>query len=104
MMDGRATPRAVMSGAPQKVQVFALGRPRPGADKAQRRYYVKWRVDGRDRTRSFTTRVGADRFRSGLLGAVQDAQRFDVASGEPTPWLEHSGAPTWWSWSRDWLA
>ena len=92
-----------MRGAPQKVQVFALGRPRPGADKAQRRHYVKWRVDGRDRTRSFKTRVEADRFRSGLLGAVQDGQRFDVASGEPTAWLEHSGAPTWWSWSQDWL-
>ncbi len=94
----------VVSGAPQKVQVFALGRPRPGVEKAQRRYYVKWRVDGRDRTRSFKTRVEADRFRSGLLNAVQDGQRFDTASGEPTTWLEHSGAPTWWGWSQDWLA
>lgn len=94
----------IVSGAPQKVQVFALGRPRPGVEKAQRRYYVKWRVDGRDRTRSFKTRVEADRFRSGLLNAVQDGQRFDTASGEPTTWLEHSGAPTWWGWSQDWLA
>jgi integrase len=90
--------------APQKVQVFALGRPRPGVEKAKRRYYVKWRVDGRDRTRSFKTRVEADRYRSGLLSAVQDGQRFDPASGEPASWLEHSGAPTWWSWSQDWLA
>lgn len=93
-----------MSSAPQKVQVFALGRPRPGADKAQRRYYVKWRVDGRDRTRSFKTRVEADRFRSGLLTAVQDGQRFDPITGEPSSWLEHSGGPTWWGWSQDWLA
>jgi len=93
-----------VSDAPQKVQVFALGRPRPGAEKGQRRYYVKWRVDGRDRTRSFKTRVEADRFRSELLTAVQDGQRFAAASGEPTSWLEHSGAPTWWSWSQDWLA
>lgn len=50
-----------MSGAPQKVQVVALGRPRPDVEKAQRHYYVKWRVDGRDRTRSFKTRVEADR-------------------------------------------
>ena len=83
--------------------MFALGRPRSGVEKAKRRYYVKWRVDGRDRTRSFKTRVEADRFRSGLLSAVQDGQRFDRASGEPTSWLEHSGAPTWWSWSQDWL-
>ena len=84
--------------------MYALGRPRPGAEKAQRRYYVKWRVDGRDRTRSFKTRVEADRFRSGLLTAVQDGERFDAATGEPTSWLEHSGAPTWWGWSQDWLA
>ncbi len=93
-----------MSSAPQKVQVFALGRPRPGAEKAQRRYYAKWRVDGRDRTRSFKTRAEADRFRSGLLTAVQDGQSFDAASGEPSSWLERSGAPTWWTWSQDWLA
>lgn len=83
--------------------MFALGRPRPGVEKAKRRYYVKWRVDGRDRTRSFKTRVEADRFRSGLLSAVQDGQRFDSATGEPVSWLEHSGAPTWWGWSQDWL-
>lgn len=84
--------------------MFSLGRPRPDAEKAQRRYYVKWRVDGRDRTRSFKTRVEADRFRSGLLTAVRDGQRFDAATGEPSSWLEHSGAPTWWGWSQDWLA
>ena len=63
-----------------------------GVEKAKRRYYVKWRVDGHDRTRSFKTHVEADRFRSGLLAAVQDGQRFDPGSGEPTSWLEHSGA------------
>lgn len=93
-----------MNGPPQKVQVFALGRPRPGAERAQRRYYAKWRVDGRDRTRSFKTRAEADRFRSSLLAAAQAGQPFDPASGEPLAWLELTGAPTWWSWSREWLA
>ena len=32
------------------------------------------------------------------------ASRFDAATGEPSSWLEHSGAPTWWGWSQDWLA
>ena len=77
-----------MSAPQQKVQVFSLGRPRAGAERSQRRYYVKWRVDGRDRTRAFKTRSEADRFRSGLLVAVQDGQRFDVASGVPVSWLE----------------
>jgi len=56
---------AAMTGSPRRVQVFSLGRPRPGVDRPHRRYYVKWRVDGRDRTRSFKTRAEADRFRSG---------------------------------------
>lgn len=93
-----------MSTPRQKVQVFSLGRPRAGSERAQRRHYVKWRVDGRDRTRAFKTRAEADRFRSGLLVAVRDGQRFDVSTGMPISWLENTGAPTWWSWSQEWLA
>lgn len=93
-----------MSTPRQKVQVFSLGRPRAGSERAQRRHYVKWRVDGRDRTRAFKTRAEADRFRSGLLVAVRDGQRFDVSTGMRISWLENTGAPTWWSWSQEWLA
>jgi integrase len=95
---------AVVNGPPQRVQVFSLGRPRPGADKSERRHYVKWRVDGRDRTRSFKTRAEADRYRSGLLLAVQEGQQFDAGTGKPVTWVEHGGGPSWWSWSREWLA
>lgn len=93
-----------MSGPPQKVQIFGLGRPRAGAEPANRRHYVKWRVDGRDRTRAFRTRAEADRYRSQLLAAAHDGTRFDDASGLPEPWLGRSDGPSWWSWSQEWLA
>lgn len=93
----------MVSAAPQKVQVFSLGRPRPGVDRDRRRYYVKWRVDGRDRTRSFKTRGEAERFRSELQTSVREGQPFDLALGLPVAWVEQSGAPTWWSWSAEWL-
>ncbi|MDP1818827.1 MAG: hypothetical protein Q8K58_02910 [Acidimicrobiales bacterium] len=93
-----------MNGPPQRVFVFSLGRPRPGSERGQRRHYVKWRVDGRDRTRAFKTRAEADRYRSGLLLAVQDGQQFDPGTGQPVTWVEHGGAPNWWTWSREWLA
>lgn len=64
--------RVAPSEAPQKVQVFSLGRPRPGVERDHRRYYVKWRVEGRDKTRAFKTRAEADWFRSGLQLAVRD--------------------------------
>jgi len=97
------TKTAVMNRPPQSVQVFALGRPRPGVERGQRRFYVKWRIDGRDKTRAFKTRAEADRFRSGLHVAVQDGQPFDVASGLPAAWNDATTGPTWWAWSREWL-
>lgn len=86
---------------PQRVQVFAIGRPRAGTPKADRRYRVKWRIDGRDRTRSFKTRAEADRLRAGLLAAVERGDRFDPSTGEPEGWTV---APlTWFEWSQQWL-
>lgn len=56
---------------PQKVQVFSLGVPVKGTPTAQRRYRVKWRIDGRDRTRSLKNAsanwmIGGDRSRRKL--------------------------------------
>ena len=68
---------------PQRVQVFAVGVPAVGSPKAARRYRVKWRVDGRDRTRAFKTRAEADRMRSRIQIAAVEGERFDVASGLP---------------------
>jgi integrase len=86
---------------PQKVQVFSLGVPAKGTPTPERRYRVKWRIDGRDRTRSLKTRAEAERFRRLLLDAVAAGVPFDAATGEPASWS--SEAPTWFAWSQQWL-
>ncbi len=88
--------------APQKVQVFGLGVPEKGTPTAKRRYRVKWRIDGRDRTRSLKTRSEAERLRRLLLDAVADGQEFDDTTGEPVSWSNESF--TWFVWSQEWLA
>ena len=88
---------------PQKVQVFSIGKSKPSVDRERRRHLVKWRVDGRDRTRSFKTRTEAERFRSSLQGAARDGETFDEATGLPVRWVDTRTGPTWWTWSRDWL-
>ena len=88
---------------PQRVQVFAVGLPAPGVPKDRRRYRVKWRVDGRDKTRAFKTRAEADRMRSRIQIAVVEGEQFDPASGLPASWSAAPAGPTWWSWSQEWL-
>ncbi|HUW01607.1 MAG TPA: hypothetical protein VMW08_04570, partial [Acidimicrobiales bacterium] len=87
---------------PQKIQVFSLGKPTKGTPTGQRRYRVKWRIDGRDRTRSFKTRAEADRYRRRLLDAVEAGERFDEGTGGPASWSTDS--LTWFRWSQEWLA
>ncbi len=87
---------------PQKIQVFSLGKPAKGTPTARRRYRVKWRIDGRDRTRSFKTRAEADRYRRQLLDAIEAGEHFDDSSGEPAVWSSES--LTWFVWSQEWLA
>lgn len=86
----------------QRVHVFSLGLPASGTPKEQRRYQVRWRVDGRDCKRRFKTKAEADRFRSQLSAALAEGLRFDYASGLPVSW--HRDKTTWWSWSCEWLA
>ncbi len=88
--------------AEQKIQVFSLGEPKKGTPKDERRYRVKWAVDGRHKTRSFKTKEEAERLRSQLQLAVRDGQRFNADIGEPVRW--ERSADTWWTWSCEWLA
>jgi integrase len=93
-----------VSGLPARVQVFSLGVPSPGTPREQRRYRVKWRLEGRrDKTRAFKTRVEAERFRTAIQTAAHDGLPFDQASGLPLAWLDQGSGPTWWAWSREWL-
>jgi hypothetical protein len=94
-----------MGTCPHRLDVFAIqdrrkhGMPRP--------WIARWRVDGRMVSRSFRTRVEADRFRSLLVQAVTTDEAFDLRTGEPTSW---SAAPSEASqisifeWCRRWLA
>ena len=84
----------------QRVQVFSIATPPPDTPKDKRRYRVKWRVNGRDKTRAFKTRAQADRLRSRLQVAANDGELFDIATGLPASWLDRPPAPTWWSWSQ----
>ncbi len=89
-----------MSGL-QKVQVFSLGLPPKGTSTAKRRYRVKWRIDGRDRTHAFKTRAEADRYRRQLLDAVEAGEAFDDLDGEPASWSATS--MTWLTWTQQWI-
>lgn len=86
---------------PQRVQVFSLGLPKRGTSKEQRRYVVRWRVDGRDFKRRRKVKAEAERYRSKLIAAIADGDVFDRSTGEPASWHQHSA--TWWEWSQQWL-
>ena len=73
------------------VRVFAIRR-RPG----RMSFEVRWRVAGRDKSRSFTTRALADSYRAELVRAARQGQAFDPATGEPAAWI----MPVTVSWYR----
>ena len=63
------------------VRVFAIRR-RPGRTA----FEVRWRVAGRDKSRSFTTRALADSYRAELVRAARQGAGFDPGTGEPESW------------------
>ena len=63
------------------VRVFAIRR-RPG----RRMFEVRWRVAGRDKSRSFITRALADSYHAELVRAARRGQEFSPATGEPAAW------------------
>jgi integrase len=81
--------------------VFSLGKPKPGTSKEQRRYVVRWRVDGRDFKRRRKVKAEAERYRAQLLAAIVEGTAFDRGTGEPVSWRRSD--LTWWQWSREWL-
>jgi integrase len=85
----------------QRVQIFSIGLPRDGTPRDKRRYRVKWRVDGRDKTRSLGTKAQAERLKARLHMAVADGEEFDAGTGLPVSWIKQD--KTWWEWSQVWL-
>ncbi len=90
-----------MSRPDQKVQVFSIGLPREGLPRDKRRYRVKWRIDGQDKTRSLKTKAEAERLQARLQMAVMNGEEFDLETGLPLSWVK--GDTTWWDWSKEWL-
>lgn len=65
-----------------RVSVFSLAHS-PSSPSPWR---VRWRVDGRDRTRAFRTKAQAELLRSRLLTAAAGSEPFDPSTGEPVSW------------------
>jgi hypothetical protein len=72
------------------VRVFAIRR-RPG-----RKFEVRWRVAGRDRSRSFMTRALADSYRAELVRAARKGLAFAPGTGEPESWAAPEPEPVTW--------
>lgn len=81
--------------------MFSVGLPKDGAPRDKRRYRVKWRIDGQDKTRALKTKAEAERLQARLQMAVVAGEEFDLATGLPVSWVRDD--TTWWEWSRDWL-
>jgi integrase len=90
-----------MSRVEHRVQVFSIRRPSDRTPRDKRRYHVKWRVSGRDKTRSFATKAQAERLKARLQMAVIEGVEFDLVTGLPVSWIKQD--KTWWEWSQEWL-
>lgn len=87
----------------QDVRVWSVQDRRENA-RNNRGWIVRWVVDGKTFSRSFRTRALADRFRSELVVAHDNGDRFDAATGEPLEWSPAAGDVSVYDWSRRWVA
>ena len=62
----------------------------------RRPFEVRWRVAGRDKSKSFLTRALADSYRAELVRAARQGLEFDPATGEPLLWAVPGPAATTW--------
>ena len=87
----------------QEIKVLGI-QDRRTSDRVKAPWVVRWKLDGRLRSKSFRTRSEADRYRSLLLQAVKVGDRFDDATGEPESWQPSTAVEmTMYTWARRWL-
>ena len=86
----------------QTVKVFGV-QDRRTTVQAKLPWVVRYAIDGRHRSKSFRTRIEAERYRGSLLQAVQAGDQFDVASGEPESWQPALRDMSVHGWARRWL-
>ena len=87
----------------QEVKVYGV-QDRRSTVQAKLPWVVRYTIDGRHRSKSFRTRIEADRYRSLLLQAVQAGGRFNETTGEPESWQTPLRDLRVHEWSRRWLA
>jgi integrase len=87
----------------QTVKVYGV-QDRRSTVQAKLPWVVRFTIDGRHRSKSFRTRIEADRYRGLLLQAVQDGGRFGETTGEPESWQTPLADVRVHEWSRRWLA
>ena len=87
----------------QTVKIYGV-QDRRSTQQAKLPWVVRYTIEGRHLSKSFRTRIEADRYRGLLLQAVQDGSRFDDSISEP----ESSQTPLAdlrvHEWSRRWLS
>jgi integrase len=74
-----------------KVNIFEISRNtkfQSSRDPRANQYRVKWRVQGRDKTRSFRTKTQAEHFRRRLFTALESGDHFDSTTGLPLSWTQ----------------
>lgn len=86
----------------QVVKVYGV-QDRRTTVQAKLPWVVRYTIDGRHRSKSFRTRIEADRYRGSLLQAVHAGDQFDVASGEPESWQPALRDVGVHDWARRWL-
>jgi integrase len=86
----------------QDINVFAIQDRRQYA-LAKRPWIVRWAIDGKQRSKSFRTKIEADRYRSSLVQAHVDGELFDRQTGEPTSWQRNADELMVLTWAQRWL-
>ena len=60
-------------------------------------YWVRWKVGGKVRKKSFRNAAQADSFRSSLLAAARNGEAFSLRSGRPVAWERHVSPMSWYA-------
>jgi hypothetical protein len=87
----------------QDVRIWDI-QDRTKRSNASRPWVLRWKVDGAERSRAFTTKPEADHVRARLLIARREGEVFDRATGLPLSWQAQPADRRLHEWVREWLA
>jgi integrase len=87
----------------QRIKIYGV-QDRRNAQRLRLPWVVRYTIDGAHRSKSYRTKAEAERYRGALLQAVQDGERFDLATGEPESWQLPLAELPVHEWTRRWLA